>query len=69
MKRSVNIGWLLDRQTPWLRWWQELILNWVSSWGNVSSVTVLSADGEAYAQWDLPTDVELARAELEELVQ
>ncbi len=69
MKRSASLSWLLDRHTPWLAWWQELILNWVASWGSVAALTVVSADGEETCTWDLPTDLELARAELEELVQ
>jgi hypothetical protein len=69
MKRAASPSWLLDRHTPWLAWWQELILNWVASWGSVSSLTVVSADRELYVSWDLPTDLELKRAELEELLQ
>jgi hypothetical protein len=69
MKRSTSLSWLLDRRTPWLAWWQELILNWVSSWGSVGTLTVVSAGGEDYTAWELPTDLELKRAELEELVQ
>lgn len=69
MKRASSLSWLLDRHTPWLAWWQELILNWVSSWGSIASLTVVSADRELYVSWDLPTDLELKRAKLEELVQ
>lgn len=69
MKRSASLSWLLERSTPWLPWWQELILNWVASWGSVGSLVVISADRQASCEWDLPTDLELARAELEELVQ
>jgi hypothetical protein len=35
MKRAASPASLLDRSTPWLRWWQELILNWVASWSTV----------------------------------
>jgi len=68
MKRSCSLSWLLDRHTPWLAWWQELLLNWVSSWSTVGSLTVVSADQELYVSWDLPTDLDLKRAELEELL-
>ena len=68
MKRASSLSWLLDRQTPWLAWWQELILNWDASWGSVASLTVIAADGEEYCTWDLPTDLEMARAELEEML-
>lgn len=69
MKRSASLSWLLGRDVDWLPWWQELILNWVASWGSLASLTVVSANGEEQCTWDLPTDLELARAELEELVQ
>ena len=70
MKRAASLALLLDRNTPWLRWWQELILNWVSSWSTIGCLTVTSAaDPEQFASWDLPTDTELARAELEEAFQ
>jgi hypothetical protein len=66
MKRASGLSWLLSRDLPWLAWWQELILNWVASWASLSTILVVSADGEERCEWDLPTDVELARAELEE---
>jgi hypothetical protein len=69
MKRSASLSWLLDRNTPWLYWWQELILNWVSSWGTISTLLVVNADGTERCEWDLPTDVEIARSELEELLE
>ena len=69
MKRSASLSWLLDRSTPWLLWWQELILNWVASWSSVGSLVVISDDGKTYGEWSLPSDLELKRAELEELVQ
>ncbi len=68
MKRSASLSLLIDRNTPWLSWWQELILNWVSSWESVGTLVVTSADGEDQAEWYVPTDVEMARAELEELL-
>jgi hypothetical protein len=69
VKRSATPWHLLDRSTPWLTWWQELILNWVSSWETVGCLTVVSAaDPEEFAAWDLPTDLELQRMELEELL-
>jgi len=67
VKRAASPSHLLDLSTPWLRWWQELILNWVSSWSTIGCLTVTSAaDADVFASWDLPTDTELARAELEE---
>jgi hypothetical protein len=68
MKRATSLGLLLTRETPWLKWWQELILNWVSSWDSVGDLTVSSADGEEYAAWELPSDLDLKRMELEELL-
>ena len=68
MKRSTSLSWLLDRHTPWLPWWQELILNWVASWSSVGALTVLAADGHETCSWELPTDIELKRAELEKLL-
>ena len=69
MKRSSSPSLLLSRELPWLSWWQELVLNWVASWDAVGDLTVTSADGDAYCAWELPTDLELARMELEELIE
>ena len=68
MKRAADLALLLDRNTAWLSWWQELILNWVSSWSSIGTLVVTSADNDHQAEWDVPTDTELARAELEELL-
>lgn len=68
MKKAATIWHLLSRCTPWLHWWQELILNWVSSWRNVSTIVVISADGEEQISWDVPSDLDLQRLELEELL-
>ena len=68
MKRATSVSALLDRSTPWLAWWQELLLNWVASWESVQSLQVTSARTDEYAQWDVPTDLELARLQLEELL-
>lgn len=69
MKRASSPSWLISRELPWLSWCQELTLNWVSSWHEVGDLTVTSADGESYCSWELPTDIELARMELEELIE
>ena len=69
MKRSSSLSWLLSRDVPWLPWWQELILNWVASWRSVGSITVTQADGDDFTTWNLPTDLDMQRAELEELLQ
>lgn len=69
MKKAASFRSLTDRQTPWLRWWQELILNWVASWCTVSTIVVFSADGEDQMSWDVPADLQLHRMELEELLQ
>lgn len=69
MKRAASPAWLVSRDLTWLSWWQEMILNWVASWPTVGDLTVSSADGEHYCSWELPTDLELARAELEELIE
>jgi hypothetical protein len=68
VKRSATPSYLLDRTTPWLSWWQELILNWVASWHTIGLLVVTSPDGDDEATWDMPTDIELARLELEELL-
>lgn len=68
MKRSASLSLLIDRNTPWLSWWQELVLNWVSSWATIGTLVVTSADNDHQAEWHVPTDVEMARAELEELL-
>jgi hypothetical protein len=68
MKRASTISDLLDRTTPWLAWWQELILNWVASWESVETLHVSSSKTDQDVTWDIPTDLELARQELEELL-
>jgi hypothetical protein len=68
VKRAASPSHLLSRDTPWLAWWQELILNWVSSWDSVGCLTVTHPDGDEYVAWDLPSDLDLQRLELEELL-
>jgi hypothetical protein len=69
MKRAASPASLLDRSTPWLHWWQELILNWVASWSTVGEVTVTSSTTDEYIGWNVPTDIDLARMQLEELIK
>ena len=68
MKRATNLSTLLDCSTPWLAWWQELILNWVASWESIETLHVTSSKTDQDVTWDVPTDLELARQELEELL-
>ena len=68
MKRATNLSPLLDRSIPWLAWWQELILNWVASWDTIETLHVTSSKTDEETTWDVPTDLELARQELEELL-
>lgn len=68
MKRASSLSDLLDRSTTWLAWWQELILNWVASWPSVEILHVTSSKTDQHLTWDVPTDLELARLELEELL-
>lgn len=68
MKRASNITDLLDRSTPWLTWWQELILNWVASWETIETLHVTSAKTDQEATWEVLSDLELARMELEDLL-
>ena len=68
MKRATNLSTLLDCSTPWLTWWQELILNWVASWESVETLHVTSSKTDQEVTWDVPTDLDLARLELEELL-
>ena len=68
MKRATNLSTLLDCSTPWLTWWQELILNWVASWESVETLHVTSSKTDQDVTWDVPTDLDLARLELEELL-
>jgi hypothetical protein len=68
MKRSVSPSDLIERSTPWLTWWQELILNWAASWDTVETLHVTSAKTDDCITWDMPTDIQLARLELEELL-
>lgn len=66
MKRASSLSDLLDRSTPWLDWWQEIILNWVASWESVQTLHVTSSKTDQEVTWDVPSDLELARLELEE---
>jgi hypothetical protein len=69
MKRATSLSLLLSRDTPWLKWWQELILNWVASWETVGCITVSHAtDPDQWMAWDLPSDLDMQRMELEELL-
>lgn len=68
MKRASTISDLLDHSTPWLTWWQELILNWVASWDTIETLHITSAVTDQEVTWDVPTDLELKRIELEELL-
>jgi hypothetical protein len=68
MKRASSISTLLDTSTPWLSWWQELILNWVASWNAIETLHVTSSAIDDCLTWDFPTDLELKRMELEELL-
>ena len=68
MKRATNLSTLLDCSTPWLAWWQELILNWVASWESVETLHVTSSATDKEVTWDVPTDLDLQRMELEELL-
>ena len=68
MKRAATPSSLLDRSTPWLAWWQEILLNWVASWHAIRILHVTSSQSDEYLTWDVPTDLDLARLELEELL-
>ena len=68
MKRATNLSTLLDCSTPWLTWWQELILNWVASWNTIETLHVTSSKTDQEVTWDVPTDLELKRIELEQLL-
>jgi hypothetical protein len=69
VKKAANPAHLLSRDTPWLSWWQELILNWVSSWESIGCLTVSHpTDDDLWMAWDLPSDLDLQRMELEELL-
>lgn len=68
MKRLTTLGWLLDRQVDWLPWWQELILNWISTWSTISILHVVAPNREDCFTWDLPTDLEHHRDQLEQLL-
>lgn len=64
-----RLSWLFDRTVPWLTWWQELILNWVASWPTVRSLVVVSADGQLDCTWQLPSDLDMQRIELEQMLE
>jgi hypothetical protein len=69
VKRAATPSHLLSRDAPWLSWWQELILNWAASWDTIETLHVTSAKTDQEVTWDLPTDLELQRMELEELLE
>ena len=68
MKRASTLSDLFDRTTPWLAWWQELVLNWVASWETIETLHVTSGKTDQAAVWEVPSDWDLVRMELEELL-
>jgi hypothetical protein len=68
MKRASTLRYLFDRTTPWLAWWQELILNWVASWETIENLHVTSSRTDDEITWNIPSDWDLVRMELEELL-
>ena len=68
MKRASTLSTLLDTSTPWLSWWQELILNWAASWQSIETLHVTSSATDQEVTWDVPTDLELKSMELEQLL-
>jgi hypothetical protein len=68
MKKASTISTLLDHSTPWLTWWQELILNWAASWETIETLHCTSSKTDQEVTWDVPTDLELKRMELEQLL-
>ena len=68
MKRASTISDLLDHSTPWLSWWQELILNWVASWETIETLHITSSKTDDCLTWNVPTDLELKRIKLEQLL-
>jgi len=68
VKKATTISTLLDTSTPWLSWWQELILNWAASWETIETLHVTSAVTDDCLTWDVPSDWDLARLDLEELL-
>ena len=49
-----------------LPWWQELVLDWISSWQTIRYLEVEAADGSSL-EWECPSDLDYARQELEAL--
>ena len=68
MKRASTLSTLLDTSTPWLSWWQELILNWAASWQSIETLHITSSKTDQEVTWDVPTDLDLQRMELEQLL-
>jgi len=68
VKKATTISTLLDTSAPWLSWWQELILNWAASWETIETLHVTSAVTDDCLTWDVPSDWDLARLDLEELL-
>jgi hypothetical protein len=69
MKRAASLSWIFNRDVLWLAWWQELIINWVASWDAIDNIQVASARTDQYVSWDVPTDLDLQRIELEQLLE
>ena len=68
MKRASTLSTLLDTSTPWLSWWQELILNWVASWETIETLHITSSKTDDCLTWNVPTDLDLQRIKLEQLL-
>ena len=69
MKRAASPSWIFSREVLRLAWWQELIINSVAGWDAIDNIQVSSANTDQYVSWDRPTDLDLQRIELEELLE
>ena len=68
MKRAASPAWIFSRDVLWLAWWQELILNWVASWDTIETLHITSGKTDDCLTWNVPTDLELKRIKLEQLL-
>jgi hypothetical protein len=68
MKRASTLSTLLDTSTPWLSWWQELILNWAASWQSIETLHITSSKTDRKPPGTYQLTWSCKRMELEQLL-
>ena len=65
----ARLSWLLDRTFPWLAWWEELLLNWLTTSSRIGSIQVISRCGTTQGTWTVPSPLDQQKQALEALLE